>query len=200
MLLSEAIKTEVGAIRMSSPLLDLGNKRIFINNLIFCFQLIKESEGLLRAAIDNSSGILRAYFQKHLAEETGHADWLIEDLKNEVIDVCQIPIHFLAQEITDYQYHLIKKDAVNLLGYMAVLEGFPMPFENVALLERLHGKNLLRTLKLHSEEDIEHGQEIWEIIDKVNEPKILENAICTAYDCREIARYLEDVNVYNPSP
>ena len=67
------------------------------------------------------------------------------------------------------QYYLIYHvDPAALLGYMAALECFPMPLEQVEALERAHGADLCRTLRYHAAHDIEHGSGVLEQIDKLD--------------------------------
>ena len=62
-----------------------------------------------------------------------------------------------------------------LLGYMAVVEGDPVPLEVVDLLERAHGKDLLRFVRFHALKDLEQRIELFEVIDDA--PKPLRNYI-----------------------
>lgn len=144
-----------------------------IDNLVFMHQVIIASENLLRTAIaacdDTPFGRrLAAYYRAHLDEERGHEQWLAEDLASAGIDVAAMPLSLKAVEMAGTQYYVIQHvHAVSLLGYMAVLEGDPMPLETVAALEAAHGKALFRTLRYHAEHDIEHGKDLNEILGEV---------------------------------
>ena len=64
------------------------------------------------------------------------------------------------------QYYLLKHvHPAALLGYMAVVECDPVPEEVVDLLERAHGKDLMRFMRFHALKDLEHRKELFEIID-----------------------------------
>lgn len=160
-------------------------------------QVIAASENLLRTAIDACDGsdfsnLLSAYYQDHLAEELGHEQWLAEDLATVGIDVKAMPLSLKAVEMAGTQYYLIHHvHPVCLLGYMAVLEGNPIPLERVAELEATHGKALFRTLRYHAEHDIGHAKDLNEMIDKVPEnlmQHVINSANQTKYYLTEAAK------------
>jgi hypothetical protein len=69
------------------------------------------------------------------------------------------------------QYYLIKHShPAALLGYMAVVEGDPVPLEVVDLLERTHGQDLFRFVRFHALKDLEHRTELFEVIDHAPQP------------------------------
>ena len=149
--------------------------------MIFVQQLITASESLLVEAIKVSNGLLKEYYIAHLEEERGHETWLSEDLLTIGIDVKILPLNRRAVELAGSQYYLIKHvHPACLLGYMAVLEGRPILLANVELLEKIHGKSLLRTLRYHAEHDRQHSDDVFRMIDANPYPEILENAIQTA--------------------
>jgi hypothetical protein len=166
------------------PSVDLMNRSTFVNNLIFLHRLILASEDLLEDSIPRSEGELREYYADHLEEERSHDDWLASDLSSIGIDVsaCAFPSEAVAAVGT--QYYLIRHvDPCALLGYMAVLECFPMPNEKLEQLEAKHGKELCRTLRHHSEHDIEHGAKLLDQINRLSErqfPLVVQNAVQTA--------------------
>lgn len=138
-------------------------------------QVIAASENLLRTAVDRcgDSGFetqLSAYYRAHLEEERGHEKWLADDLLTVGIDVKAMPLSLKAVEMAGTQYYMIHHvHPVSLLGYMAVLEGNPMPLAEVEKLETEYGKNLFRTLRYHAEHDIEHGKDLGKMIAQVPE-------------------------------
>jgi hypothetical protein len=193
MTLSEQIKFGVGEIRKGYSYVDLANKAMMIKNLLICYQTVIATEDLLEDAINApyAHGKLRDYFEKHLEEEKNHAVWLSQDLASEGIDAKSMPIDPYVKNMVGSQFYLIKyRNPCDLLGYMAVLEGFPPPMQEIEKLEELHGKKLFRTLRLHAEADPKHSTELWEIIDYVNDPLILDNAIATAYFGRELSHVI----------
>lgn len=173
------------------PGLDIQNRAALIDNLVFMQQLMRATEGLLQDAADAANGDLRAYYLEHLEEERGHAEWLANDLQQAGVSV--EPLIRKAVEIAGAQYYLIKHvHPASLLGYMAVLEGCPTPLEVVEQLENLHGKDLFRTLRYHSEHDLHHRKDLFAIIDKANAPEILSNAVQTAIYISELTQSIEE--------
>lgn len=171
-------------VRATYPAIDLTRRDIFLRNLIFVHNVISASEGLLRAACDRSIGELKAYFADHLKEEAGHAFWLRNDLATANINVAALPALPEAVAMAGSQYYLIHHvDPVALLGYMAVLECFPVDTEALEKLEEIHGKTLCRTLRYHAEHDISHGSDVLDEVDLLDEKQfqlVMQNAVQTA--------------------
>ena len=175
----------ISAIR---PLLtggvDLRDPTTFVRNLMFVHNVIVASERITHEAYRASYGALREYFAEHLQEERDHAQWLAADLLEAGVDVTDMPILAEAVAMAGAQYYLIfHVDPAAVLGYMVVLECFPMELDRVEELEGIHGKSLCRTLRYHAEHDPEHGKDVLEQIDKldaVSFGRALQNAINTA--------------------
>ena len=162
---------------------DLLDRGVFLRNLVFVAFVIKASEDILRVAIEHSEGSLREYFCRHLAEETGHYEWLKRDLQfaGIVLDDCAIPSEAVA--MAGSQYYLAKHmHPASVLGYIAALECFAMPLSTVAEMERAHGKEVCATLRYHAEHDVDHGADVLAVIDQID-PKyqrmIADNAVQT---------------------
>jgi len=188
---SNTVIEEVKRISAKGKRLNLSDKSVLITNLVFMQQVIKASERLLVEAAQEATGRLKEYYVSHLEEEREHEKWLSDDLKSEGIDVDKFPIMRLASEMAGSQYYLIKHDdPACLLGYMAVLEGFPFPLDQLESLERLHGKSLCKTLRFHAENDLEHRKELFRVIDEVASQAILNSAIQTALYINEFAEQL----------
>jgi hypothetical protein len=129
--------------------------------LAFWYQVIIASEPLLREAIAHLSdegfdGDLKAFYKKHLEDEMHHAEWLKEDLGDYPIN-----LHMTAAALAGTQYYLIRHvHPVCLMGYMQFLEGQQIDAGFVEEVERLHGKQAARTLRIHAEADPEHSKEL----------------------------------------
>lgn len=171
-------------VRATYPAIDLSRRDVFLRNLIFVHNVITASESLLRAACDRSIGDLKAYFAEHLREEASHERWLAADLASAGLDVKALPISPEAVAMAGSQYYLIHHvDPVALLGYMAVLECFPIDAEALETLEEIHGKQLCRTLRYHAEHDVLHGADVLDEIDLLEEKQfqlVMQNAVQTA--------------------
>ncbi len=112
-----------------------------------------------------------AYFKKHIPEETGHDDWVLDDLqalgfrREDVLKRIPPPS---AAALAGAQYYWIRHfHPVALLGFIAVLEGTPPDvefFENLADrigLPRRAFSNLL----LHGRLDPQHRNDLDHTLD-----------------------------------
>jgi hypothetical protein len=145
------------------------------------YQVIKATENLMQQAAILSKGKLRKYYLEHVKEECDHADWLKADLLTVGIKVEEIPLYRESVAMAGSQYYLMyHHHPASLLGYMAVLEGFPVPLSFVDTVEKLHGKDLFRTVRFHAEHDLEHRKELFKMIDAINHPSIMDSAVNTA--------------------
>ena len=181
MKLSETIVQTITAMREQAPRFDLADKGCMVANLVFMYQVIVASEDLMQQAHDAATNtVLRGYLDSHLPEEHDHAAWLRSDLLTIGIDPEKSKLIRSAAELVGTQYYLIQHRNPNaLLGYMAVLEGFPFDIELLEQLEVIHGKELLRCLRFHAVHDQEHRVELFRVIDELNDPDILQNAVRT---------------------
>lgn len=170
---------------------NLTNRKQFILNLHFVYQLMRASEQLLVVAASLATGDLQKFYYDHLQEERGHDKWLLRDLNNAGIEIA--PWHSGATKIAGAQYyHVIHTHPAALLGYMMVMEGNPMSLWMIEQLEEIHGKSLLTTVRYHAEHDIEHRDEILRIVNSLSpvEQKVIEEvAIETALD---VAKALQE--------
>jgi hypothetical protein len=142
--------------------------------------VIRSSVPLMKAAAECCQKILDsdpvaesllAYFQKHIPEETGHDEWVLDDL--EVLgyrreDVLRRVPPLSAAELAGSQYYWIRHvHPVALLGFIAVLEGTPPDvkfFEQTADrigLPRRAFSNLL----LHGKLDPQHRDDLDRTLD-----------------------------------
>lgn len=181
------ILSKIAEVRAGYPLIDLANPLVIRRNLAFSMQMMVASEGLLRAGIERLQYAaeafdreVHAYFTEHLVEESGHYEWMAKDMEGE-----GMTFHWGAAELAGMQYYLVEHvHPAVLLGYMLVLECFPMPLEVVDQLEAVHGAKLLRTLRYHAVHDQDHGKDVLALVESSpSELKnwIYENAIQTAH-------------------
>lgn len=181
---SEQLLAVLRDVRGQYPAVDLTKPRAFLRNLVFLHNVITASEHMLEVAAKCAQGHLREYFAAHLEEERRHEAWLADDLESVGVDVSALPISPEAVAMAGSQYYLIfHVDPGALLGYMAVLECFPLSDEQIALLESAHGKKLCRTLRYHATHDVDHGADLLAVIDKLPAQRfqlVLENAVQTA--------------------
>ena len=192
MRMSEQIQMHVGEMRQHGAMLNLMYRPTLLNNLVLMYQVITASENLMEVALEaTTDGVLSKYLEHHRSEEKDHALWLKEDLRTAGIDVERVPLMQSALNLAGTQYYLIYHVSPNaLLGYMAVLEGFPFPIGPLEQLEAVYGKDLLRCLRYHAVHDQEHRIELFEVIDKIGDPVILDNTFRTQYLLNEAVKSL----------
>jgi hypothetical protein len=171
--------------------IDFSRIEVVKYNLVYLYQVMNASESLLEEAIKCSHGELKKYYIKHLQEEKDHAEWLANDLKSIGVDVKKEPIKRHAAAMAGTQYYFIKHVKPEcLLGYMAVIEGFPNEISFVEHLEKMHGTELFKTLRFHAEHDLEHRVELFEMIEKHQCNEIIETAIETKIYLNELMHVL----------
>jgi pyrroloquinoline quinone (PQQ) biosynthesis protein C len=124
-------------------------------------------------ADDPVASRLVGYFEEHVIEELDHDEWLLEDLaavggdRAAVLD--QVPSPRVATLVGAQYYWIRHRHPVALLGYMAVLEGYP---PTVGMIDRFaertgFDRRAFRTLYEHADLDQGHGDEIFELLDEL---------------------------------
>lgn len=150
----------IKSIRSKGRLLDLSSRDEVGRMLGFMWQVMRATEPLLELAISKSNGKLKEYFAKHLAEEKGHADWLLDDLQFQ-----RPPFNPLAAAMAGSQYYLLNHEVPQaFLGYMLVLETPMLTVEQLEELEAMHGSRLFRCLRHHVQVDPAHNRDLREEI------------------------------------
>jgi len=135
------------------------------------------------ASSDPVADGLADYLQQHIEEESGHDEWVLEDL--EVLGVertnvlSRVPSPAVAGMIGSQYYWALHYHPVAVLGYMTVTEGYPTPPK---LIERLIGstglpRRAFRTLMEHAELDPHHGDELDQVIDTLPLSRELEEVV-----------------------
>lgn len=143
--------------------------------------LIRASVPLMRTALDRSARLpagdtcgpkLAAYLERHIVEEEGHDDWLLEDLavmgahKRDAV-LRHAPAAAVAALAGAQYYWIHHYHPACLLGYIAVLEGCPPDADVVAGLPARTGwpAAAFRTLAEHAALDPGHSAELDELIE-----------------------------------
>lgn len=163
------------------PRVNLLNREAFIKNMQFMHALMVASEPLMQNAIDQTQEPwLLDYYKSHVEEERGHADWLENDLKHMGV---KPETSMIAAACAGAQYYLIRHvHPIALLGYMTILECYPMNLEAVAALETEYGIEAIRTLRYHAEHDVDHRQDLLKMLAEVPEEHkrlVADNAVQT---------------------
>lgn len=190
------ILMRVATVRNSNNL-DMRDRTKLLLNLAFVHQIALASETILLEAAALTTGPLSEYYAAHAKEETDHENWLASDLLTYGIEVQKIPRFKKAIEMVGAQYYLLKHHSPYcLLGYMLTVEGFPLPLDGVDILEELHGTEIMRTVRYHSINDLEHREDLFAMIDANPMPEIMDSAVQTAIYinefCQEINSGLYD--------
>jgi heme oxygenase-like protein len=124
-----------------------------------------------RADDDPVSATLASYLKKHIEEERGHDEWLLEDMELLGWDRSDIlarpPSPTLATLIGAQYYWALHYHPVAIMGFLAPLETHPPTTELIEELIVRTGldRRAFRTLLLHAELDPEHGDEINQLLD-----------------------------------
>jgi Iron-containing redox enzyme len=116
---------------------------------------------------------LAPYLAQHIEEESGHDDWLLEDMEalgmNRADILRRPPPGSVAALIGAQHYWVLHAHPVALLGYVRVVEGTPVQAETLDYLVSKVGIPwaALRTLYLHAELDIGHGADADRFLDSL---------------------------------
>ena len=143
-------------IRASVPLMDAARERALT---------MHESDEVAAAVAD--------YLGTHIGEEMHHDDWLLRDLEilghEPTTVLARIPSPAVASLVGSQYYWIFHVHPVALLGYIAVLEGYP-PSRNLIddLIARTgHPRKAFRTLIAHSGLDPGHRDDLDAALDKL---------------------------------
>ncbi|MEM7052445.1 MAG: iron-containing redox enzyme family protein [Acidobacteriota bacterium] len=125
------------------------------------------------ASSDAAAAMLGEYLERHIADEEEHPDWLLADL--EVLGYGRAEVErqaasaSVASLIGPQYYWVHRVHPVALLGYFAVLEGFPPTLEHLEQVERHTGfpRSAFRMLRAHATLDLEHADEIFALLDQL---------------------------------
>jgi hypothetical protein len=112
------------------------------------------------------------YLTQHIAEETGHDEWLLEDMQHLGMSRSEVlsrpPARTVAALVGAQYYWVLHAHPVAFLGYATVVEGTPVRVETLEnLVQAGIPRAALRTLYLHAELDIGHGAEAAQFLDSL---------------------------------
>ena len=129
--------------------------------------------GLPQHADDPALQGFARYLRKHIPEETGHSDWILDDGEAMGLDrddiLNRVPGR-TATEVVGVQYYWIHHyNPIALIGHIATLEGNP-PTEE--LVEEVAGKHDLSldcfsNFIYHARIDPQHGRDLDEVLDSL---------------------------------
>jgi hypothetical protein len=136
---------------------------------------MQEASEVARALPDGDlvAPALAGYLDGHILEELHHDEWLLDDLEVLGVDRSAIlarpPTPSVASLVGAQYYWIFHYHPVAVLGYVALLEGYP---PTVELIEELtartgHDPRGFRTLRKHAELDPGHRDELDELLDSL---------------------------------
>jgi hypothetical protein len=148
--------------------------------LVSMHTVIRTTEALMATAVESARELADTdpvaagaaeYFERHIEEERGHDEWVLDDL--ELMGVARddvlrgVPGVTAARVVGAQYYWVLHYHPVALFGYFAVKEGFPPQPE---LIERLiegtgYPRAAFHSFAAHGELDPQHRREIDEALD-----------------------------------
>lgn len=185
---SESLRRKVG---LFLPALVEASERICTHNRprdVYP-EYLRVSHGILRASVplmetareralglaenDAVAAGVTSYLEDHITEELDHDQWLLNDLEVVGVDRATVlsrpPAPSVAALVGAQYYWIFHYHPVALLGYIAVLEGYP---PSMAMIDGLiartgYDRSAFRTLIAHSELDPGHSDELDEVLDRL---------------------------------
>jgi pyrroloquinoline quinone (PQQ) biosynthesis protein C len=154
--------------------------QLYVDYLVACHGILRATIPLMQTAHrealsgkDEASRELAVYLEKHIEEEAGEDEWLLEDL--EVLGVersqvlAQVPSANVAHLIGSQYYWVLHAHPVAILGFLAALEREPPSREFIDdLIARTgHDPAAFRTLIAHADRDPDHRDELDELLDRL---------------------------------
>jgi hypothetical protein len=156
---------------------------MYANLLEFLHSEMRASVPLLSAARDKAVGLaaggdavaeaLIDWLDRHIAEEAGHENWVLADYSRIGRDPdALVRCHgspTVGAMVGSVYYWTLHAHPVAILGYCAVLEGTP---PTAAFIDRLQQRTgypaeAFHTLRQHSDVDINHGGELFALLDSL---------------------------------
>lgn len=153
---------------------------LYAEYLVTLHGIVRASVPLMEAACTRAAALskddpvsaeLVPYLSEHIPEETDHDEWLLTDLEvlgRDRSDVTARPPSTTVAAFVGAQYYwILHFHPVALLGYIALLEGYPPSKKQIEeLITRTgHSPKAFRTLLAHAEVDLQHREVLYEKLD-----------------------------------
>ncbi|MDP8932162.1 MAG: iron-containing redox enzyme family protein [Actinomycetota bacterium] len=142
--------------------------------------IVRASVPLMEAAVQQAAAVsdrdlvadrVAEYLEQHIPEERDHDEWLLEDLETLGVDrsavLARPPSASVAAVVGAQYYWVIHYHPVALLGYIALLEGYPPRRDEIEALMARTGLDpgAFRTLLAHAELDPHHRDDLNRTLD-----------------------------------
>lgn len=177
---SHRLKADILPIVAQFPRFDMSVRKLHIGAMTVCYHSMVASEPLLRLAA-GIEGPHQAYFTEHEKEERGHEHWMKADIEA-LGGVIGYPPSQIVTMCGEMYYKVRHIGPEHLLGYMAVIEGFPNPAPVIERMRELYPE-ASHCLAYHSENDAVHGRDLdrqLDIMDPALRFEVTESAKRTA--------------------
>jgi hypothetical protein len=154
---------------------------IYPEFLVMTHGIIRASVTLMETALttartlpnDQVAVLLADYLEHHIPEERGHDDWLLADLESIGVPreqvLSRVPSPTIAALVGSQYYWVQHVHPVALLGYIAMFEGYPPARQDIDRVQAAtgYGPDAFRTLLLHADLDIHHGDVLDDLLDSL---------------------------------
>lgn len=153
---------------------------VYPRYLFTLHSMIRASVPLMEAAASRATELgtadptaedLVAYLRRHIPEESGHDEWLLEDIEclgfERKLFQQALPPLTVAELVGSQYYWIHHYHPTAILGYIAVMEGYPLAESRVDALQRRTGwpSAAFRTLRKHSHLDPHHIKDLERTLD-----------------------------------
>jgi hypothetical protein len=157
------------------------------------------AQGLAEA--DTVAVKLAIYLEEHIPEELDHDEWLLDDLevlgRPRSATLGRPPSARVAGLVGAQYYWIEHYHPVSLLGYIAVLEGYPPSLEAVEVLEARTGysRDAFRTLRAHAELDPGHRDELDDLLGSLplTRDQVTVIGLSATYTTRSLVGLYDDI-------
>jgi hypothetical protein len=122
---------------------------------------------------DATAGPMVDWLRRHAREERHHAAWILDDYARVGGDADALTARpgspTIAALVGSVYYWTLHAHPAAILGYCAVLEGYPPSGAFIEQLVRTTGfpEEAFGTLRHHSTVDVRHGGEVFDLIDRL---------------------------------
>jgi hypothetical protein len=154
---------------------------IYPEFLVMTHGIIRASVRLMETALttaralpnDQVAVLLADYLEHHIPEERGHDDWLLTDLESIGVPreqvLSRVPSPTIAALVGSQYYWVQHVHPVGLLGYIAMFECYPPARQDIDRVQAAtgYGPEAFRTLLLHADLDIHHGDVLDDLLDSL---------------------------------